>query len=182
MQDEIQWCECPCQRCKRILRFKPQQAGNRVNCPFCKGTTLLQVADSKTKVPFLNHLKRLGGWTPIVLALIGLLTISGFGAYKLASQMNPLLMAAGSFVAIFYTTTLIYAVAAQVGSVIFLVFLIKWMFEVRKLLRGIEQNTRPEKGLLSTLVPHASETTSADHRKAEPAVLINHDLKYMPQT
>jgi hypothetical protein len=96
--------------------------------------------------------------------------------------MNPLLMAAGGFVAIFYITTLIYAVAAQIGSVLFLVFLIKWMFEVRRLLRGIEQNTRPEKGLLSSLVPHASETTSAELRKAEPAVPSNHDLKYMPQT
>jgi hypothetical protein len=40
MKDEIQWSECPCHRCKRILRFKPQQAGNRVDCRFCKGNTL----------------------------------------------------------------------------------------------------------------------------------------------
>ncbi len=177
MQDEIQWCECACQRCKRILRFKPLQAGNRVDCPFCKSNTLLQYEESKTHVSLLDNLKRLGGWGPIILVSIALLAIGGFGAYKLASQINPVL---GGFEPMLYTVIFINTVAFLV-SVIFFIFLIKWMLDVRRLLRGIEQNSRPEKGLLTSLAPRTSEATSAEHRQAESGVQTSQDLKYMPQ-
>jgi len=79
-----------CDNCKSEIRFKPEQAGSWMKCPFCQHAVLLYLPSEGRLPRFGIQTEKISPWVSVALSLIVIIGSLSFVSFKLLQSVYGL--------------------------------------------------------------------------------------------